>query len=130
MNLNKIKSPQAFRTISETSREVDVPTHVLRFWETKFTNVNPLKRSGNRRYYRPEDIILLKKIKTLLYENRYTIKGVQKILKNNKSFYLSDNETDKNNKDVKKSKTSFMNEIDLLEVKKLLTDFDKLIEKI
>ena len=130
MNLNKIKSPQAFRTISETSIEVDVPTHVLRFWETKFTKVNPLKRSGNRRYYRPEDIILLKKIKTLLYENRYTIKGVQKILKNNKSFYLSDNETDKNNKDVKKSKTLFMNEIDLLEVKKLLTDFDKLIEKI
>mgnify|MGYP000278469498 CR=1 FL=1 len=59
-----MKSPQAFRTISEVSNEVNIPAHVLRFWETKFPNINPLKRSGNRRYYRPEDVKLIIKIKT------------------------------------------------------------------
>ena len=78
-----MKSPQAFRTISEVSNEINIPAHVLRFWETKFPNINPLKRSGNRRYYRPEDVKLIIKIKTLLYDNGYTVKGVQKLLKEN-----------------------------------------------
>lgn len=75
------KSPGAFRTISEVSDTLNVPAHVLRFWETKFTQVRPMKRGGGRRYYRPEDIALLTRIRDLLYSDGYTIKGVQKLLK-------------------------------------------------
>lgn len=75
------KAPGAFRTISEVAEELGVQQHVLRFWETKFSQVKPLKRGGGRRYYRPEDVALLKKIHTLLYTSGYTIKGVQKLLK-------------------------------------------------
>ena len=75
------KSATAFRTISEVADELDVQQHVLRFWETKFTQVRPLKRGGGRRYYRPEDIEILKHIRHLLYTEGYTIKGVQKLLK-------------------------------------------------
>lgn len=75
------KAPGAFRTISEVADELNVQQHVLRFWETKFSQVKPLKRGGGRRYYRPEDVLLLKKIHTLLYTEGYTIKGVQKLLK-------------------------------------------------
>lgn len=75
------KSPAAFRTISEAAEDLGVPQHVLRFWETKFSAIRPLKRGGNRRYYRPEDINLLKKIHHLLYVEGYTIKGAQKFLK-------------------------------------------------
>jgi len=75
------KSAFAFRTISEVSKELQVPTHVLRFWEAKFSSIKPLKRGGGRRYYRPEDLDLLRKIKSLLYDDGYTIKGVQKLLK-------------------------------------------------
>lgn len=75
------KSAAAFRTISEVSDELDVPQHVLRFWETKFAQVKPLKRGGGRRYYRPEDIDLLRRIRDLLYREGYTIKGVQKLLR-------------------------------------------------
>ena len=75
------KAESAFRTISEVAEELGVQQHVLRFWETKFTQVKPLKRGGGRRYYRPEDVALLKKIHTLLYAEGYTIKGVQKLLK-------------------------------------------------
>jgi len=75
------KSASAFRTISEVADELDVQQHVLRFWETKFTQVKPLKRGGGRRYYRPEDVDLLKTIHNLLYTEGYTIKGVQKLLK-------------------------------------------------
>jgi len=75
------KSASAFRTISEVSTELDVPTHVLRFWESKFSQVRPLKRGGGRRYYRPEDIDLLRRIRSLLYDDGYTIKGVQKLLR-------------------------------------------------
>ena len=77
------KSPEAFRTISEVATELDVPQHVLRFWESKFAQVRPLKRGGGRRYYRPEDVELLRRIRSLLYEEGYTIKGVQKLLKEN-----------------------------------------------
>lgn len=75
------KSAAAFRTISEVSRELDIPQHVLRFWETKFSQIKPLKRGGGRRYYRPEDIELLRRIRDLLHGEGYTIKGVQKLLR-------------------------------------------------
>lgn len=75
------KSEAAFRTISEVAEELDVPQHVLRFWESKFPQVKPLKRGGGRRYYRPEDVQLLRRIRDLLYSEGYTIKGVQKLLR-------------------------------------------------
>ncbi|WP_226741906.1 MerR family transcriptional regulator [Microvirga lenta] len=75
------KSPDAFRTISEVAEDLDLPQHVLRFWETRFAHIKPLKRGGGRRYYRPDDIDLLKGIRHLLYGEGYTIKGVQRILK-------------------------------------------------
>ena len=77
----RIKSPEAFRTISEVAVELDVPQHVLRFWEGRFTQIKPVKRAGGRRYYRPEDVDLLRGIRTLLYGEGFTIKGVQKILR-------------------------------------------------
>lgn len=76
------KSAGAFRTISEVADELGVEQHVLRFWETKFSQIKPLKRGGGRRYYRPEDVELLKNIYNLLYQEGYTIKGVQKLLSN------------------------------------------------
>lgn len=75
------KSDAAFRTISEVAEDLDVPQHVLRFWETKFTQVKPLKRGGGRRYYRPEDVVLLRRIRSLLYTDGMTIRGVQKMLR-------------------------------------------------
>jgi len=75
------KSAEAFRTISEVAVELDLPQHVLRFWETKFSKLRPLKRGGGRRYYRPEDVALLRHIRSLLYDEGYTIKGVQKLLR-------------------------------------------------
>jgi DNA-binding transcriptional MerR regulator len=75
------KSPDAFRTISEVAEDLDLPQHVLRFWETRFSQIRPLKRGGGRRYYRPDDVDLLKGIRHLLYGQGYTIKGVQRILK-------------------------------------------------
>lgn len=75
------KSAEAFRTISEVAIELDVPQHVLRFWESRFAQIKPVKRAGGRRYYRPEDIDLLKGIRSLLYSDGLTIKGVQKVLK-------------------------------------------------
>jgi DNA-binding transcriptional MerR regulator len=75
------KSPDAFRTISEAATELRVPQHVLRFWETRFTQIKPMKRAGGRRYYRPSDLELLKGIRGLLYDEGYTIRGVQRIFK-------------------------------------------------
>lgn len=80
------KSEDAYRTISEVAEELEVPQHVLRFWETKFKSLEPLKRAGGRRYYRPEDLDLLKKIHFLLYTKGYTIKGVQKLLSGAKNI--------------------------------------------
>lgn len=77
----RTKSASAFRTISEVADELDVAQHVLRFWESKFPQVRPLKRGGGRRYYRPEDVDLLRRIRSLLYDEGYTIKGAQKLLK-------------------------------------------------
>ncbi len=81
------KSANAFRTISEAARELDLPQHVLRFWESKFPQIKPLKRAGGRRYYRPEDIELLSTIKDLLHTEGYTIKGVQKMLRQNNGHF-------------------------------------------
>jgi len=75
------KSPDAFRTISEVSEELEIPQHVLRFWETKFSIVKPLKRGGGRRYYRPSDVEIIRGIRDLLYTHGFTIKGAQKLLK-------------------------------------------------
>ena len=75
------KAPGAFRTISEVATELEVPQHVLRFWESKFAQVRPLKRGGGRRYYRPEDVELLRRIRSFRYDDGYTIKGVQKLLR-------------------------------------------------
>ncbi|WP_304164621.1 MerR family transcriptional regulator [Phenylobacterium aquaticum] len=75
------KGPDAFRTISEAADELDVPQHVLRFWETRFSFIRPMKRAGGRRFYRPQDIAMLRGVKTLLHEDGYTIKGVQKLHK-------------------------------------------------
>lgn len=75
------KAPNAFRTISEVANELHIPQHVLRFWETKFPQVKPLKRGGGRRYYRPDDVQLLRRISDLLYIQGYTIKGVQRLLR-------------------------------------------------
>ncbi len=79
MVVNKSKS--AFRTIAEVADELDVATHVLRFWESKFPQIKPMKRNGGRRYYRPDDVELVRKIRDLLYNQRYTIEGVQKLIK-------------------------------------------------
>ncbi|WP_374444487.1 MerR family transcriptional regulator [Stella sp.] len=79
--VRRSKSASAFRTISEVAEELDIPQHVLRFWETKFGQIRPLKRGGGRRYYRPEDVLLLQRIRRLLYDEGYTIKGVQRLLR-------------------------------------------------
>ncbi len=75
------KSAEAFRTISEVAQELEVPQHVLRFWESRFPQIRPLKRAGGRRYYRPDDVTLLRRIRQCLYDQGYTIKGVQKLLR-------------------------------------------------
>ena len=82
------KSPDAFRTISEAAEELSVPQHVLRFWETRFSQIKPMKRAGGRRYYRPVDVELLKGIRGLLYTEGYTIRGVQNILKEDGAAYV------------------------------------------
>jgi DNA-binding transcriptional MerR regulator len=82
------KSPDAFRTISEVAELLDLPQHVLRFWETRFTQIKPMKRGGGRRYYRPQDVDLIKGIRHMLYDQGYTIKGVQKLLRDNGNQFL------------------------------------------
>ena len=83
------KSPDAFKTISEVATELDLPQHVLRFWETRFAQIKPMKRGGGRRYYRPDDVELLKGIRHLLYAQGYTIKGVKKILKERGNSFVA-----------------------------------------
>ena len=86
----RMKSPEAFRTISEVSAELDVPQHVLRFWESRFSQIRPVKRAGGRRFYRPEDVDLLRGIRSLLYFEGYTIKGVQKVLRERGLRYVAE----------------------------------------
>jgi DNA-binding transcriptional MerR regulator len=82
------KSPDAFRTISEVAEDLDLPQHVLRFWETRFTQIKPMKRGGGRRYYRPQDVELIKGIRHMLYDQGYTIKGVQRMLRDNGNQFV------------------------------------------
>jgi DNA-binding transcriptional MerR regulator len=84
------KSPEAFRSISEAAADLDLPQHVLRFWESRFAQLKPVKRAGGRRYYRPEDIDLLRGIRALLYSDGLTIKGVQKILKDRGTRHVAE----------------------------------------
>ena len=82
------KAPDAFRTISEVADEIDVPQHVLRFWESRFSQIRPMKRGGGRRYYRPDDVDLLRGIRHLLYAEGYTIRGVQRILREHGAAFV------------------------------------------
>jgi DNA-binding transcriptional MerR regulator len=84
-----MKAPDAFRTISEVAEDLDLPQHVLRFWETRFTQIKPMKRGGGRRYYRPEDVDLLRGIRLLLYTEGFTIRGVQRLLKEKGSAFVA-----------------------------------------
>jgi len=84
------KAPDAFRIISEVASDLDVPQHVLRFWESRFSQIRPMKRGGGRRYYRPEDVALLRGIRFLLYDDGYTIRGVQKILREQGPRFVMD----------------------------------------
>ena len=106
------KSPEAFRTISEVSKDLSLPQHVLRFWETKFVQIKPIKRGGGRRYYRPEDIELLRGIKYLLYNDGYTIRGVQKVIKENGAKKIVSKSNENNNFTLSKDehKNAFQNE--------------------
>ena len=131
------KSPEAFRTISEVSKDLALPQHVLRFWETKFSQIKPIKRGGGRRYYRPEDVDLLKGIKSLLYNDGYTIRGVQKVIKENgtKKILLKSNNlstklfTDfkNNSNDEQLSESSQHYSISDIKRKKLMGVLDNLI---
>jgi DNA-binding transcriptional MerR regulator len=82
------KAPDAFRTISEVADEIDVPQHVLRFWESRFAQIKPMKRGGGRRYYRPDDVDLLRGVRHLLYGEGYTIRGVQRILRDEGAAFV------------------------------------------
>jgi DNA-binding transcriptional MerR regulator len=84
------KAPDAFRTISEVADEIDIPQHVLRFWETRFQQIRPMKRGGGRRYYRPDDVDLLRGVRHLLYGEGYTIRGVQRILREQGAGFVQD----------------------------------------
>jgi DNA-binding transcriptional MerR regulator len=84
------KAPDAFRTISEVAEEINVPQHVLRFWESRFVQIRPLKRGGGRRYYRPDDVNLLRGVRHLLYGEGYTIRGVQRILREEGVAFVQD----------------------------------------
>ena len=97
------KAKGAFRTISEVADRLDVQQHVLRFWETKFSQVRPLKRGGGRRYYRPEDVALLERIHHLLYTEGYTIKGVQKLLKGRGKSQIAASADPQNQNDVREA---------------------------
>ena len=132
------KSFGAYKTISEVSKSINVPSHVLRFWETKFSQVKPIKRSGGRRYYRSEDIQTLSSIRELLYNEGYTIKGAQKVLKSHlKKDKATDkktpvfNQLDKKSDDevisAEKRSAKIDNKIRVLE---LLRNSEKLIDKL
>ena len=130
------KSPEAFRTISEVSKDLSLPQHVLRFWETKFVQIKPIKRGGGRRYYRPEDIKLLKGIKSLLYNDGYTIRGVQKVIKENGTKKLLNTQIEnkvfteikKDNNDHLEQHSYPQHSINDSKRKKLMNVLDDLIE--
>ena len=121
------KSANAFRTISEASSELGLPQHVLRFWERKFNQIKPLKRGGNRRYYRPEDLEILKKIRNLLYDEGYTIKGVQKLFK--EKSLKSDKVTEKKSiLNTNKLQEKKINSVVLIEVINELEEYKDILK--
>ncbi len=121
------KSANAFRTISEASSELGLPQHVLRFWESKFNQIKPLKRGGNRRYYRPEDLEVLKKIRNLLYDEGYTIKGVQKLFK--EKSLKSDKVTEKKSVlNTNKLQEKKINSVVLIEVINELEEYKDILK--
>ena len=130
------KSPEAFRTISEVSKDLSLPQHVLRFWETKFAQIKPIKRGGGRRYYRPEDVKLLKGIKSLLYNDGYTIRGVQKVIKENGTKKLLNTQIEnkifteikKDNNDPQEQKNYPQHSINDSKRKKLINVLEDLVQ--
>ena len=129
------KSPEAFRTISEVSKDLSLPQHVLRFWETKFIQIKPIKRGGGRRYYRPEDIRLLRGIKSLLYNDGYTIRGVQKVIKEVGTKKILRNEDENNsftdneiNTNQSNSNDISLHQIDDSKRKKLMKVLNDLVD--
>ncbi len=116
------KSPEAFRTIREVSKDLGVPQHVLRCWETRFSQVRPLKRGGGRRYYRPEDVELLRRIQSLLYSEGYTIRGVQKLMRET----ASSEGGQVINPDSKEKSSSIQSEAVSGRVSKIITELETL----
>ena len=123
MSIRAKKSSRAFRTIGEAASVLDVPQHVLRFWEAKFSQITPLKRRGGRRYYRPKDIDLLLKIRKLLYQDGYTIKGVQKLLEKRVKKPLNLGEE---SKAMKNQEVSHKNIIDARVFREIIVELEEL----
>jgi len=125
MQAKKIKkSPNAFRTISEVAEELNVEQHVLRFWETRFSQIKPLKRGGGRRYYRPEDVRVLQHIHHLLYGEGYTIKGAQKVMKGQTRNMIAEVA---NSNDAPQKSTSVVQEVMGSSVKECLSEKQKAV---
>ena len=123
MSIRTKKSSRAFRTIGEAASVLDVPQHVLRFWEVKFSQITPVKRRGGRRYYRPKDIDLLLKIRKLLYQDGYTIKGVQKLLEKSVKNPLNFGEESKG---IQNHEVSHKNIIDARVFREIIVELEEL----
>ena len=123
MSIGTKKSSRAFRTIGEAASVLDVPQHVLRFWEAKFSQITPVKRRGGRRYYRPKDIDLLLKIRKLLYQDGYTIKGVQKLLEKRVKKPLNLGEESKG---MQNQEVSSKNIIDVRVFREIIVELEEL----
>ena len=123
MSIRTKKSSRAFRTIGEAASVLDVPQHVLRFWEVKFSQITPVKRRGGRRYYRPKDIDLLLKIRKLLYQDGYTIKGVQKLLEKRVKNPLNFEEESKG---LQNQEVSHKNIIDARVFREIIVELEEL----
>ena len=123
MSIRTKKSSRAFRTIGEAASVLDVPQHVLRFWEVKFSQITPVKRRGGRRYYRPKDIDLLLKIRKLLYQDGYTIKGVQKLLEKRVKKPLNLGEESKG---MQNQEVSSKNIIDVRVFREIIVELEEL----
>ena len=123
MSVKTKKSSRAFRTIGEAASVLDVPQHVLRFWEVKFSQITPVKRRGGRRYYRPKDIDLLLKIRKLLYQDGYTIKGVQKLLEKRVKNSLN---LEEESKSIQNQKVSNKNIIDARVFREIIVELEEL----
>ncbi len=122
------KSKAAFRTIAEVAEELDVATHVLRFWETKFPQIKPMKAAGGRRYYRPDDVEIVKIIKDFLYNKRYTIEGVQKLLKDKGIKAILGGEIQKDFFDMSAPEDEKISQPEIMEVLKLSENQRHLLE--